>query len=136
MDLHLSHTFLTVDDQDQALAFYRDVLELEVRNDVTMETFRWVTLSPKSQPEVEIVLMDPRMTPHQADVDTLLSLMTKGALNGVIFRTDDVDAAFEKIRASGAEVMQEPIDQPYGVRDCGFRDPSGNPLRVAGPLRG
>ena len=136
MDLHLSHTFLTVNDQDQALAFYRDVLELEVRNDITMENFRWVTLSPKSQPEVEIVLMDPRMTPHQADVDTLLALMTKGALNGVIFSTDDVDGAFEKIRASGAEVMQEPIDQPYGVRDCGFRDPSGNPLRLSGPLQG
>ena len=134
MDLRLSHCFISVHDQDQALAFYRDVLELEVRNDVTMESFRWVTLSPKSQPDVEIVLMDPRMTPYQADVDTLQSLMTKGALHGVIFWTDDLDGSFEKVRAAGAEVMQEPTDQPYGVRDCAFRDPSGNMIRLSGPL--
>ncbi|MFL6139223.1 MAG: VOC family protein [Frankiaceae bacterium] len=132
MDLRLSHCFISVHDQDEALAFYRDVLELEPRNDVTMESFRWVTLSPKSQPDVEIVLMDPRMMPHQADLDTLQSLMTKGALQGVIFWSDDVDAAFEKVRAAGAEVTQEPIDQPYGVRDCAFRDPSGNPIRLSG----
>ena len=132
MDLSLSHCFITVHDQDQALAFYRDVLGLELRNDVSAEGFRWVTLSPPSQPDVEIVLAEAHMG-HPADGEALLTLLAKGSLHGVIFRSKDVDATFEAVRASGAEVLQEPIDQPYGVRDCAFRDPSGNMIRINQP---
>jgi catechol 2,3-dioxygenase-like lactoylglutathione lyase family enzyme len=131
MDLSLSHCFVTVHDPDIALAFYRDVLGLDVRNDVSAEGFRWVTLSPPSQQEIEIVLVQPHAGHSQADGDALLELVTKGALSAVIFRTADLDGSFEKIRASGAEVLQEPTDQPYGVRDCAFRDPSGNMIRLA-----
>jgi catechol 2,3-dioxygenase-like lactoylglutathione lyase family enzyme len=133
MDLNLSHCFVSVHDIDLALAFYRDVLELDVHTDVTMDGFRWVTVSPTAQPDIEIGLMDPRMGPGAADADAVLALVTKGALNAVIFRTGDVDADFDKIRAAGAEVLQEPVDQPYGVRDCAFRDPSGNMIRLSQP---
>jgi len=131
MDLALTHCFVTVHDPDEGLAFYRDVLGLNVRNDVAAEGFRWVTLSPPSQPDVEIVLVEPHAGHSPEDGDALLKLVTKGALNGVIFRTADVDATFESVRASGAEVLQEPADQPYGVRDCAFRDPSGNMIRIS-----
>ncbi|HKG49489.1 MAG TPA: VOC family protein [Actinomycetales bacterium] len=130
MDLSLSHCFVTVHDPDLALAFYRDVLGLDVRNDVSAEGFRWVTLSPPSQPEIEIVLVEPHAGHSAGDGDALLGLLTKGSLNGVIFRTEDLESTFEKVRAGGAEVLQEPIDQPYGVRDCAFRDPSGNMIRI------
>jgi predicted enzyme related to lactoylglutathione lyase len=133
MDLKLSHTFVYVHDMDLALAFYRDVLELDVHTDVTMDSFRWLTLSPKSQPEIEIGLMDPRIGPGAADADAVLALVTKGALSALIFSSEDVDADFDKIRAAGAEVLQEPVDQPYGVRDCAFRDPSGNMVRLSSP---
>src|SRR5437764_1296802 len=101
MDLTLSHCFITVHDPDEALGFYRDVLELAVRNDVSAEGFRWVTLSPASQPEIEIVLVEPHAGHQTADGDALLGLLTKGSLNGAIFRTADVDGTFEKVRASG-----------------------------------
>src|SRR5947209_19270720 len=131
MDLTLSHCFVTVHDPDEALAFYRDVLGLDLRNDVSAEGFRWVTLSPPSQPEVEIVLVEPHAGHSREDGDALLRLLTKGSLNAVIVRTADVDAAFESVRAAGAEVLQEPADQPYGVRDCAFRDPCGNMIRLS-----
>jgi len=131
MDLSLSHCFVTVNDPDESLAFYRDVLGLDVRNDVSAEGFRWVTLSPPSQPGVEIVLVEPHAGRSADDGDALQTLMVKGALNAVIFRTANVDEAFEKIRAAGTEVLQEPVDQPYGVRDCAFRDPSGNMIRLS-----
>jgi predicted enzyme related to lactoylglutathione lyase len=131
MDLKLSHCFITVDDHDKALAFYRDVLGLEVRNDVGFEGMRWVSLSPPAQPEVQIVLesvgADPNASP--GDRQAIGELLAKGQLRAVLFATEDCDATFERIRASGAEVLQEPIDQPYGVRDCAFRDPAGNMLR-------
>jgi predicted enzyme related to lactoylglutathione lyase len=133
MDLKLSHCFVTVHDIDLALTFYRDVLELDVHTDATMDGFRWVTVSPRAQPQIEIGLMDPRMGPGAADADAVLALSTKGALNAVIFTSEDVDADFDKIRAAGAEVLQEPVDQPYGVRDCAFRDPSGNMIRLSSP---
>jgi predicted enzyme related to lactoylglutathione lyase len=101
-----------------------------MRSDIANEGFRWVTLSPPSQPEIEIVLAEPQAGRPAADGDALLGLLTKGSLNGVIFRTDDLDATFEKVRASGAEVLQEPMAQPWGVRDCAFRDPSGNMIRI------
>jgi predicted enzyme related to lactoylglutathione lyase len=135
MDIKLSQCFIAVDDHDKALAFYRDALGLEVRNDVAFEGMRWVTVGAPSQPGVEIVLEPPLADPNAspADRQTMAELLAKGLLRGVIFRTDDCDATFERIRAAGAEVLQEPMDQPYGVRDCAFRDPSGNMLRFNQP---
>lgn len=130
MTLTLSHCFIQVHDQDEALAFYRDVLGLEVRIDAPLEQFRWLSVGPKGQPEVEIVLEAVGMG-RPADAEALGALLAKGSLSGVIFATDDVDATFEQVQAAGAEVLQEPIDQPYGVRDCAFRDPSGNMLRFS-----
>jgi catechol 2,3-dioxygenase-like lactoylglutathione lyase family enzyme len=129
MNLTLTHTFVQVHDQDVALAFYRDVLGLEVRTDVTMEGFRWLTVAEKGGPGPEIVLEAVGMGRSDDDGATLRTLLAKGSLTGLIFGTPDVDATFETVRAAGAEVLQEPIDQPYGVRDCAFRDPSGNMIR-------
>jgi uncharacterized glyoxalase superfamily protein PhnB len=137
MDLKVSTCFISVDDHDKALAFYRDVLGLEVRADVKFEQMRWVTLGSPSQPDVSIVLEPPAADPNASPADrkALAELLAKGMLRGVIFATDDVDATFERIRAAGAEVVQEPIDQHYGVRDCAFRDPSGTMLRFNQPRR-
>ncbi|MFE7751888.1 VOC family protein [Streptomyces sp. NPDC057428] len=137
MDIKLSQCFIAVDDHDKALAFYRDVLGLEVRNDVGFEGMRWVTVGPTTQPGVEIVLEPPLADPNAsaADKKVMAELLAKGLLRGVIFSTDDVDATFERIRAAGADVLQEPIDQPYGVRDCAFRDPAGNMLRFNQPRK-
>jgi predicted enzyme related to lactoylglutathione lyase len=137
MDIKLAQCFIAVDDHDKALAFYRDVLGLEVRNDVGFEGMRWVTVGAPSQPDVEIVLEPPLAHPNASpgDKEVMAELLAKGLLRGVIFRTDDCDATFEHIRAAGGEVLQEPIDQPYGVRDCAFRDPSGNLLRFSQPRR-
>ncbi len=131
MDITLSQCFIAVDDHEKALAFYRDVLGLEVRADVAYEGMRWVTVGSPSQPDVSIVLEPPLADPNApaADKQAMAELLAKGQLRGVIFSTDDCDATFERIRAAGGEVLQEPIDQPYGVRDCSFRDPSGNMLR-------
>lgn len=135
MDIKLSQCFIAVDDHDKALAFYRDALGLEVRNDVGFEGMRWVTVGSPTQPGVEIVLEPPLADPNasEADRQTVAELMAKGMLRGVIFETDDCDATFERISAAGAEVLQEPMDQPYGVRDCAFRDPAGNMLRFTQP---
>jgi len=135
MNLTVSHTFITVSDQDQALQFYRDVIGLKVVNDVAFDGFRWLSLTPPAQPGVEIVLQVPEQYPDisPADRDAMAALVAKGLLAGVIFTTDDCDATFEQLRAAGAEVLQEPIDQPYGVRDCAFRDPAGNMLRFSQP---
>ncbi|MGW4671390.1 VOC family protein [Streptomyces sp. NPDC004324] len=131
MDLKLSQCFIAVDDHDKALAFYRDVLGLEVRNDVGFEGMRWVTLSSPLQPDVEIVLEPPDASPDAspADKQAMIELLAKGILRGVIFSTTDCDALYERVRSSGAEVLQEPTDQPWGARDCAFRDPAGNLLR-------
>lgn len=132
MDVKLSHCFVVVDDQDRALAFYRDAVGLEVRTDATMGGMRWLTVGPRAQPEIEIGLMAMSQYPgtSAADLQAAGALLAKGLLQGVIFATDDCDATFERIRQCGAEVLQEPIDQPYGVRDCAFRDPAGNLLRI------
>jgi uncharacterized glyoxalase superfamily protein PhnB len=137
MDITLSATFLATTDFDKAIGFYRDALGFEVRNDVGYENMRWVTVGSPAQPDVSIVLEPPLADPNASDADkrTMAELLAKGLLRGVIFTTDDVDAAFERIRATGAEVLQEPSDQPYGVRDCAFRDPSGNMLRFNQPKR-
>jgi catechol 2,3-dioxygenase-like lactoylglutathione lyase family enzyme len=134
MDLKLSHTFIYVDDQDAALAFYRDVLGLEVRVDATMEHMRWLTVGPASQPEVEIGLMKVGPPVPPPDHEPLRALLAKGTLGSLIFATDHVDKVFEEVRAAGAEVQQELIDQGYGVRDCAFRDPSGNSVRFSQQL--
>ncbi|GAA3250015.1 VOC family protein [Streptomyces lavendulae] len=137
MTINLSQCFIAVDDHDKALAFYRDVLGLEVRNDVGFEGMRWVTVGSPEQPDVEIVLEPPLADPgaSPADRQAMAELLAKGLLRGVIFSTDDVDATFERLRAAGADVLQEPIDQPYGVRDCAFRDPAGNMLRFTQPRK-
>ena len=138
MDINLSQCFIAVDDPDKALAFYRDVLGMEVRNDVGFEGMRWVTVGSPAQPDVDIVLEPPLAAPNApaADRRAMAELLAKGMLRGVIFTTDDVDATFERVRAAGAEVLQEPADQPYGVRDCAFRDPAGNMLRFNQPRKG
>ncbi|MEU3650252.1 VOC family protein [Lentzea sp. NPDC034063] len=131
--MKLSHTFLFVHDQDAALKFYRDVIGLEVRTDESVEDYRWLTVGPAEQPDVEIGLsrIGPPIPP--TDHEALHALLAKGSLHGVIFELDDVDAKFEQVRAAGAEVLQEPVDQFYGVRDCAFRDPSGNMIRFSTP---
>ncbi|MHA5050980.1 VOC family protein [Streptomyces sp. SD15] len=131
MDLKLSQCFIAVDDHDKALAFYRDVLGLEVRGDVGFEGMRWVTVGSPLQPDVEIVLEPPAADPNTspADKQAMAELLAKGVLRGVIFSTTDCDALYARVQASGADVLQEPMDQPYGVRDCAFRDPAGNLLR-------
>jgi catechol 2,3-dioxygenase-like lactoylglutathione lyase family enzyme len=133
MAIEISHCFIAVDDHDKALAFYRDALGFEVRNDVTFEGMRWVTIGSPSQPGVELVLEPPVADPgaSSTDKEAAAELLAKGLLRGVNFRTEDVDATFERIRAAGAEVLQEPMDMPYGVRDCAFRDPAGNMLRFS-----
>ena len=131
MRLKVSHCFIAVHDHTEALAFYRDVLGLKVRTDVEFEGMRWVTLSPPDQPELEIVLEPPCADPgaSPAERQALTDLLAKGMLRAVLFSTDDCDATFERLSASGADVVQAPMDQAYGVRDCAFRDPSGNLLR-------
>jgi predicted enzyme related to lactoylglutathione lyase len=137
MDIKLAQCFIAVDDHDKALTFYRDVLGLEVRNDVAFEGMRWVTVGSPAQPDVEIVLEPPLADPNAspADRQAMAELLAKGMLRGVIFTTDDVDATFERILAAGGDVLQEPMDQPYGVRDCAFRDPAGNMLRFNQPRK-
>ena len=130
MAVTVSTMFIPVHDVDEALGFYRDALGLDVRNDVAQGDFRWVTLGAAGQ-DVDIVLSHPHAGRSEAEGDALLSLVLKGSLQAAIFRTDDLDTTFEKARASGAEVLQEPAAQPWGVRDCAFRDPSGNLVRIA-----
>jgi catechol 2,3-dioxygenase-like lactoylglutathione lyase family enzyme len=132
MALTLSTCFVLVHDPDEALAFYRDTLGLEVRGDVAREQFRWITVGAAAQPEVSIVLTN-YLNGSPADADALAALVAKGALNGVHFRTDDLDASFETVRSAGAEIVQEPAQQPWGTRDFAVRDPSGNLVRVDQP---
>lgn len=132
MNLTLSTCFVQVTDPDLALTFYRDQLGLELRNDVAREAFRWITVGAASQPDVAIVLTN-YLCGSPADGDAIAGLVAKGALNGVHFHTDDLDSTFEKVRASGAEIVQEPTEQPWGTRDCAVRDPSGNLVRIDQP---
>jgi catechol 2,3-dioxygenase-like lactoylglutathione lyase family enzyme len=129
MNISLRYSQITVNDLDESLAFYRDSLGLEVRNDVGSDGQRWVTLGSASQPDLELVLSEPHAGRSKDDGDALQVLLTKGVLPVIVFTTDNVDATFENLRAAGAEVLQEPIDQPWGPRDCAFRDPSGNHVR-------
>jgi catechol 2,3-dioxygenase-like lactoylglutathione lyase family enzyme len=132
MNVRLQHCFIAVDDHDKAIRFYRDLLGLEITNDVGYEGMRWVSMTPPAQPELQIVLENPDASPDAsaADREILKDLLAKGLLRGVVFEVDDVDATFDRVQAGGAEVLQEPIDQHYGVRDCAFRDPAGNMIRI------
>ena len=132
MDLTIHTTFLPHDDPEAALAFYRDTLGFEVRNDVGYKGMRWITVGPPDQPGTSIVLHPPAATPGITDDErrTILELMAKGSYFGVNLATADLDGTFAKLEASGAEVVQEPTDQPYGLRDCAFRDPAGNLIRI------
>jgi catechol 2,3-dioxygenase-like lactoylglutathione lyase family enzyme len=132
MDLTFSQCFIIVHDPDQALAFYRDALGLEVRNDVARDDFRWITVGAASQPDIAIVLTN-YLNGSPADRDAVAALVAKGALNGVHFRSDDLDASFEQVRDAGAEIVQEPTDQFWGTRDFAVRDPSGNLVRIDQP---
>ena len=132
MNLTLSQCFVIVHDPDLALSFYGDTLGLELRNDVARENFRWITVGAPAQPDVAIVLTN-YLNGSPADVDALAALVAKGALNGVHFQTKDLNGTFEKVRASGAEIVQEPTEQPWGTRDCAVRDPSGNLVRIDQP---
>ena len=132
MELTLSTCFVQVHDPDVALAFYRDTLGLEVRNDVSNQGFRWITVGSAAQPGVSIVITN-YLNGSPGDNNVIAGLIAKGALNGVHFRADDLDAAFEKVRAAGAEIVQEPTEQFWGTRDFAVRDPSGNLVRIAQP---
>ena len=129
MNLTLSQCFVLVHNPDQVLSFYRDTLGLELRNDVDKGDFRWITVGAASQPDVSIVLTN-YLNGSPADQDAVAALVAKGALNGVHFHADDLDATFEKVRDAGAEIVQEPTDQPWGTRDLAVRDPSGNLVRI------
>ena len=131
MTVSISHVHVLVDDPDAALAFYRDTLGLTVTNEVEQEGFRWITLATESQPEIQIVLSQPHGGRSQADGDALAALLAKGMLGMVFFQSDDLDATFEKVAAApGAEVLQEPMSQPWGARDAAVRDPAGNHVRI------
>ncbi len=132
MDITISSSFLPHTDPDASMAFYRDALGFEVRNDVGRGTMRWITVGPAGQKDVSIVLYPPAADPGVTDDErrTIAEMMAKGTYATVVLSSPDVDAAFAKVEASGADVVQEPIDQPYGIRDCAFRDPAGNTVRI------
>ena len=131
MDISLQYSHITVNDVDEAIAFYRDGLGLKVENDVSSGGHRWVTLGSDTQPGLGLVLSDPHAGRSEADGNTMQELLTKGVLPMTVFSTSDLDGLFEQVRATGAEVLQEPIEQPWGPRDCAFRDPSGNMIRLS-----
>jgi catechol 2,3-dioxygenase-like lactoylglutathione lyase family enzyme len=132
MDLTIHYTFLPHDDPDASLAFYRDTLGFEVRNDVGYGGMRWITVGPPGQPGTSIVLHPPGADPGITDDErrTIAEMMAKGTYATIVLAAKDVDGIFEQVQAGGAEVVQEPTDQPYGVRDCAFRDPAGNLVRI------
>ncbi|NLE79112.1 MAG: VOC family protein [Rhodococcus sp.] len=132
MNINIHSSFLPQDDPDAALDFYRDTLGFEVRNDVGYNGMRWITVGPVDQPDTSIVLYPPAATPGITDDEqrTIAEMMAKGTFGTLLLATEDVDGTFERLQANDAEVVQEPTDQPYGVRDCAFRDPAGNMLRI------
>ncbi|BDT92040.1 MULTISPECIES: VOC family protein [Nocardia] len=132
MDITIHASFLPHDDPDAALAFYRDLLGFEVRNDVGYEGMRWLTVGPVGQPGTSIVLHPPGADPGITDDErrTIAEMMAKGTYGGILLATKDLDSAFERLVAGDAEIVQEPTEQPYGVRDCAVRDPAGNLIRI------
>ena len=132
MDINIHATFLPHDDPEAALGFYRDSLGLEVRKDVGHGGLRWITVGPVGQPDVSIVLYPPEGDPGITEDErrVVREMMAKGTYASIMFATTDLDALFEKVQATDAEVVQEPTDQQWGERDCAFRDPAGNMVRV------
>jgi catechol 2,3-dioxygenase-like lactoylglutathione lyase family enzyme len=132
MDISINASFLPHDDPDESLAFYRDTLGFEVRNDVGYGGMRWITVGPPGQPGTSIVLFPPAASPGITDDErrTIAEMMAKGNYAIIVLATKDLDGTFTRLEASGAEVVQEPTDQPYGIRDCAFRDPAGNLIRI------
>ncbi len=132
MDISIQSTFLPHDDPDASLAFYRDTLGFEVRNDVGYAGMRWITVGPPDQPGTSIVLFPPAASPGITDDErrTVVEMMAKGSYAIIVLATKDLDATFERLQAGGAEVVQEPTEQPYGIRDCAFRDPAGTLIRI------
>jgi catechol 2,3-dioxygenase-like lactoylglutathione lyase family enzyme len=132
MAITIHYTFLPHTDPDASLAFYRDTLGFEVRNDVGYGGKRWITIGPANQPGMSIVLEPPAADPGITDDErrTIAEMMAKGSYARITLATDDLDGIFARLAASGAEVVQEPADQPYGVRDCALRDPAGNLIRI------
>jgi catechol 2,3-dioxygenase-like lactoylglutathione lyase family enzyme len=132
MDITIHASYLPHNDPDAAIAFYRDTLGFEVRNDVGYQGMRWITVGPPGQPGTSIVLHPPAADPGITDEErrTITEMMAKGTYGGINLATHDLDATFERLQAGDVEVVQEPTDQPYGVRDCAFRDPSGNMVRI------
>ena len=132
MDITIHATFLPHDDPEASLAFYRDILGFEVRGDVGSGKMRWITVGPAGQPGTSIVLNPPAIGDDFTDDqrEAIAEMMAKGTYATIVLASADVDATFEQLKARGAEVVQEPTDQPYGIRDCGFRDPAGNSVRI------
>ena len=132
MDIRIHASYLPQDDPDAAVAFYRDTLGFEVRNDVGYKGMRWITVGPVNQPGTSIVLHPPAADPGITEDErrTIVEMMAKGTFAGINLATPDLDGTFERLQAGDAEVVQEPTEQPYGVRDCAFRDPAGNLLRI------
>jgi catechol 2,3-dioxygenase-like lactoylglutathione lyase family enzyme len=135
MDITIYSSFLPHDDPAASLAFYRDILGFEVRNDVGYKGMHWITVGPPGQPGTSIVLYPPAATPGLTDDErrTVTEMMAKGTYASINLATTDLDGTFDRLQAGGAEVVQEPTEQPYGVRDCAFRDPAGNLLRIQEP---
>ena len=132
MDITIYSSFLPHDDPDASLTFYRDTLGFEVRMDVGYEGMRWITVGPADQPSTSIVLYPPAATPGITEDErrTIAEMMAKGSYASINLATADLDDTFARLQDSGAEVVQEPTDQPYGLRDCAFRDPAGNLIRI------
>lgn len=132
MNITIHTTVLPHDDPDASLAFYRDSLGFEVRTDVGSGKMRWITVGPAVQPDISILLAPPAADPGVTDSErsTIIEMMAKGTYGWIMLATEDLDGTFAKVEASDAEVVQEPTDQPYGIRDCAFRDPAGNMIRI------
>ena len=132
MDITIHSSFLPHDDPEASLAFYRDTLGFEVRLDVGKDKMRWITVGPASQPGTSILLAPPAADPGVTDDErrTIAEMMAKGTYGWILLGTKDLDGTFDQVQARGAEVVQEPTEQPYGVRDCALRDPAGNMVRI------
>lgn len=132
MDITIHSSFLPHNDPEASLAFYRDILGFEVRNDVGYQGMRWITVGPPSQPGTSIVLFPPFATPGitEDEKKTIAEMMAKGTYASLMLATRDLDATFEKVQAGGAEIVQEPTEQDWGSRDCAVRDPAGNMIRI------
>ncbi|MFV8048191.1 VOC family protein [Mycolicibacterium peregrinum] len=132
MELTIHSSMLPLDDPEESLAFYRDVLGFEVRLDVGKDKMRWITVGPPNQPDTSVVLYPPFATPGLTDDErrTIAEMMAKGTFGTLLLATKDLDSTFEKVQAGDVEVVQEPTEQPYGVRDCALRDPAGNMVRI------